>query len=235
MKKNLLRIVCILMALFMLPVYAFAAEAPAQEEALTGAAAINYVQKNADFVGSEYRTVTTSQNNRLEFRVDTYTKTEPVGLTRSGVTEYKTTTYQIYNRSSGQQYDDNLDPRGYILFTLTVYHTDFVYNNANYRRMTSVSGSYTPISPGAEVASQSYTVAVYGVPYPGGAKTDQATYSLSKTQRSWSASINSSRFPGMLMGGLTHYQRVEYNFTLSSTEFNDSWDGYLRVNAYEAL
>ena len=235
MKKNLLRIVCILMALFMLPVHAFAAEQAVQEEALTGAAAINYVQKNADFVGSEYRTVTTSQNNRLEFIVDTYTMTEPVGLTRSGATEYATTTYEVWStRANGQISDTDYDTYGYALFSLTVYYTDFVELNVPCRRMTSVSGSYTIVNAGAEVQSQSYTVREYGIPVSGGSLTyPYRTYSLNSSQRSWSATINSSIFPGMKMVDLTHFQLVEYSCTLSSTETGDTWSNSFAVYAYQ--
>ena len=229
MKKNLLRIVCILMALFMLPVHAFAAEQAAQEEALTGAAAINYVQKNADFVGSEYRTVTTSQNNRMEFRVDTYTKTEPVGLTRSGAAEYATTTYTILNtRASGSVSDSDTDYKGYALMTLTVYFTNLYENLVSGRIMTRVTGSCTIITSGAELKSHYYYLHEVGTGfYTGLPVNKRLNYTLSRTPLSWSATVNNSLYPGIETASGS--QHAIYYCTFSNTETGETWSDNVQV------
>ena len=233
MKKNLLRIVCILMALFMLPVHAFAAEAPAQEEALTGAAATNYVQKNADFVGSEYRTVTTSQNNRLEFIVDIYTKTETVGLTRNGETEYATTTYEVWNtRGNNSVSNSGSDRYGYAILSASLHYTQSVKNGVTFSQMTRMTGSYTIITSGAELASHRYVLYEKGITPSLNTTNYSRSYSVSTASPSWSSNISSSLFPGISTSANDSHQYARYYYTISSTETGDTWGSSFDLIVY---
>lgn len=238
MKKNLRPLICLILALLMLPVRAFAYNDQTEAEPLTGAAAVDWVQKNADFVGSELRTVTNEEGEQLTAWVDTYTKIAAVetaagAYARSGVsaTEYETTTYELWNiraaNATGSMSDQDYDDSGSVLFSLTVNFTDTTEGTNSYRLMTRVSGSYTVISYGVELASQSYTINEK----EGVQKT--RTYSLGRTQTSWSASVDNSYFDGIWMQYLTA-QKVTYNYTISSTETGGTWSGEVMVEPFRA-
>lgn len=239
MRKNLLRIVCIVMALCMLPVPTFAAGQATQEEALTGAAAINYVQKNADFVGSEYLTVTTSLNNRLEFIVDTYTKTTSADVTtaamaRSGdtATAYETTTYEVWNtRASGSVSGNSEDQYGYAVVSATLHYTDFTQNSIAFRQMTRMTGSYTIVSAGAEMYSHRYTLVEKGVNPNGGISDLNRSYSVATYPTSWSSYVNQSLFLGIAKAASTS-QYASYYYTLSSTETGETWGRSITLTSY---
>ena len=136
MKKNLRPLICLILALLMLPVRAFAYNDQTEAEPLSGAAAVDWVQKNADFVGSELRTVTNEEGEQLTAWVDTYTKTVAVetaagAYARSNVpaaTEYETTTYELWNiravNGSGSVSEQDYDNSGSVLLSLTVNFTD---------------------------------------------------------------------------------------------------------------
>lgn len=241
MKKNLLRIICILMALFMLPVYTFAAETPAQEENLTGAAAINYVQKNADFVGSEYLTVTTSHNNRLEFIVDTYTKTTSKDVTtaamaRSGdtATEYATTTYEVWNtRASNSTSGSSEDQYGYAIVSATLHYTDFTQNGNSFRQMIRMTGSYTIVSAGAEMRSHRYVLTEQGKNPNNSYSSLSRSYSVATHPTSWTSYVDQSLFLGIDKGAdIPTTQSSRYYYTLSSTETGETWGRNFTLISY---
>ena len=240
MKKNLRPLICLILALLMLPVRAFAYNDQTEAELLSGVAAVDWVQKNADFVGSELRTVTNEDGEQLTVWVDTYTKTVVVetianAYARSGVsaTEYETTTYELWNiraaNGSGSVSEQDYDNSGSVLLSLTVNYTDVLDGILVFRRMTRVSGYYTVVGYGAEVLSHSYTLGEMGTAIDYNHYANSREYSLSRTQTSWSASVNSTLFPAIQELHDVYSQGADYNCRISSTETGGTWTAEVKV------
>lgn len=246
--KKTLAILSMMMCFFVVslatPAQALTISGPASSSSTVEESNVAWVRENGTLVSEEVREIAKGNNEVVPYRIETYTITQfadgysLVNAIDEGEVAYESTTYEIWSEEAAAQTNGSGSNSGYdstysVLFTLTVNFTDQVHGGVTYRRMTSVSGTYSIEDTQMSVITQSYTLAQLGPTYPNGTSSYEIEeYPLPASSSSWTRIVSSSTFPEIRLTFDGGYQSARYDYSIIRNKTGSHWSGSLSVNVF---
>lgn len=245
--KKTLAILSMMMCFFVVslatPAQALTISGPASSSGTVEESNVAWVRENGTLVSEEVREIAKENNEVVPYRIETYTITQfadgysLVNAIDEGEVAYESTTYEIWSEEAAAQTNGSGSNSGYdstysVLFTLTVNFTDQVHDGQTYRRMTTVSGSYSVVDSQMSVNAQSYTLAQLGIKYPSGSSYEVEDYPLPASSSSWTRIVSSSTFPEIRLNYDDGRLAARYDYSIIRNQTGSVWTGSLSVDVY---
>lgn len=246
MKKTLAilsMMLCFFVVSLATPAQAITISGPASSSSTLEESNVAWVRENGTLVSEEVREIAKGNNEVVPYRIETYTITQfadgysLVNAIDEGEVAYESTTYEIWSEEAAAQTNGSGSNSGYdstysVLFTLTVNFTDQVHDGVTYRRMTSVSGTYSIEDTQMSVITQSYTLGIFGSKYPPSPCSEAETYPLPASSSSWTRIVSSSTFPEIRLNYDDGRLAARYDYSIIRNKTGSHWSGSLSVDVY---
>lgn len=246
MKKTLAvvsMVLCLFMVSLVTPVQALTGSGPAVCPETLDETSVSWIREKGTLTSKEVREISEDNNEAIPYLVETYTITRfadgysLLDALDEGEVAYESTTYEIWSEEAAAQANGSGSNSGYdstysVLFTLTINFTDQVLDGQTYRRMTSVSGTYSVEDTQMSVITQSYTLGIFGTAYPSNPRSDVEDYPLPPSSSSWTRTVSSPTFPGIRLTFENGQIGARYDYSIIRNKTGSHWSGSLSVDVF---